>query len=140
MITTISPFLSFTGQAADALALYQRALGGTVVHKSIYGPDQEGVEGTIRHAVLETASTKINLIDVPPDAAFQFDPSNSLLVECDSREDLTRLSGILGDGGEVMMPLDTYPFADAFTWLADRFGVNWQLLYAGTAPYPSQGT
>ena len=39
--------------------------------------------------------------------------------------------------GEVMMPLDAYPFADAFTWLADRFGVNWQVLYAGDAAYPS---
>ena len=137
MITSLSPFLSFTGQAADALALYQRALGGDVVHQSFYKPGEEGIEGTIRHAILKTAGTKLNLIDVPPDAAFRFDPSNSLLIECDSAEEVKHIADVLGKEGEVMMPLDAYPFADAFTWLADRFGVNWQVLYAGDAAYPS---
>jgi predicted 3-demethylubiquinone-9 3-methyltransferase (glyoxalase superfamily) len=29
-----------------------------------------------------------------------------------------------------MMPLDRYPFAARFGWLADRFGVSWQLSYS----------
>ena len=26
-----------------------------------------------------------------------------------------------------MMPVDTYGFSTLFTWIADRFGVSWQL-------------
>jgi predicted 3-demethylubiquinone-9 3-methyltransferase (glyoxalase superfamily) len=33
----------------------------------------------------------------------------------------------LAEGGQVLMPLDDYGFSARFGWLADRFGVSWQL-------------
>ena len=32
-----------------------------------------------------------------------------------------------------MMPADAYPFADRFAWVADRFGIQWQVIFVGTA-------
>jgi predicted 3-demethylubiquinone-9 3-methyltransferase (glyoxalase superfamily) len=26
-----------------------------------------------------------------------------------------------------MMPLDSYPFSQKYAWLADKYGVSWQL-------------
>jgi predicted 3-demethylubiquinone-9 3-methyltransferase (glyoxalase superfamily) len=40
---------------------------------------------------------------------------------------LRALAEALGDGGGVMMPIGNYGFSRLFTWLADRFGVSWQL-------------
>jgi len=33
----------------------------------------------------------------------------------------------LSQGGQVLMPLDTYPFSPRYAWVNDRFGVSWQL-------------
>jgi predicted 3-demethylubiquinone-9 3-methyltransferase (glyoxalase superfamily) len=38
-----------------------------------------------------------------------------------------RLFAKLSDGGEMLMPLDDYGFSKRFAWVADRFGVCWQL-------------
>jgi predicted 3-demethylubiquinone-9 3-methyltransferase (glyoxalase superfamily) len=51
----------------------------------------------------------------------------SLFVDCASESEIDRLFASLSDGGGVLMPLDRYPFAQKFAWVADRFGVSWQL-------------
>ncbi|MEQ9507877.1 MAG: VOC family protein [Alloalcanivorax xenomutans] len=48
-------------------------------------------------------------------------------MDCDSEEELTSLYNRLSEQGEVMMPLDDYGFSTRFAWVADRFGVSWQL-------------
>jgi predicted 3-demethylubiquinone-9 3-methyltransferase (glyoxalase superfamily) len=40
----------------------------------------------------------------------------------------------LAKDGTVMMPLDAWPFARKFGWVADRFGVSWQLSLPSKTP------
>jgi predicted 3-demethylubiquinone-9 3-methyltransferase (glyoxalase superfamily) len=51
----------------------------------------------------------------------------SLFVDCESEAEIDRLFSKLADGGQVLMPLNAYPFSRKFGWLSDRFGVSWQL-------------
>lgn len=44
-----------------------------------------------------------------------------------SNAQIERLAEALGDGGKALMPLGDYGFSQRFAWLADRFGVSWQL-------------
>jgi predicted 3-demethylubiquinone-9 3-methyltransferase (glyoxalase superfamily) len=61
--------------------------------------------------------------------AFTFTPSFSFFVQCESEAELRRLADILKDGGGELMPAGAYGFSTLFAWVADRFGVSWQLNY-----------
>ena len=59
--------------------------------------------------------------------AFTFTPAISLFVECEDEAELDTAFARLSDGGAALMPPGDYGFSRKFAWLADRFGVSWQL-------------
>jgi predicted 3-demethylubiquinone-9 3-methyltransferase (glyoxalase superfamily) len=59
--------------------------------------------------------------------AFTFTPAFSFFVDCESKEDIGRLTAALSSGGTVLMPLGEYGFSRRFAWVSDRYGVSWQL-------------
>ena len=61
------------------------------------------------------------------DHKFNFTPSMSLYIECESEREIEEIFQALGDGGSELMPLDNYGFSKKFGWLNDRYGVSWQL-------------
>jgi predicted 3-demethylubiquinone-9 3-methyltransferase (glyoxalase superfamily) len=62
---------------------------------------------------------------------FEFNPSISFLISCNSREEVDDFWNKLGDGGKALMPLDTYPFSGRYGWTEDRYGLSWQIMHAG---------
>jgi len=131
--TRVAPQLMFIGDAQDAIDLYVAAFDDAdVLSIERYGPDRPGgPEGTIFLAEIQVAGQVLRFTDSPIPHAFTFTPSLSFFVDVDSREELERLAAVLGEGGEVMMPLGDYGFSEAFTFIADRFGVSWQLNLPG---------
>jgi len=61
---------------------------------------------------------------------FTFTPAMSLHVTCATENEIDNLYAALSQGGQVFMPLDTYPFSKKYAWLNDQFGVSWQLMLA----------
>lgn len=59
---------------------------------------------------------------------FKFNPSISLMVTCDSIEEVNTKWAALAEGGTELMPLDEYPFSKWYGWIQDRFGLSWQLM------------
>lgn len=65
---------------------------------------------------------------------FKFSPSISFIVNFDPSQDpeaRTRLDEIwskLAEGGQVLMPLDAYPFSERYGWIQDKYGLSWQLI------------
>jgi predicted 3-demethylubiquinone-9 3-methyltransferase (glyoxalase superfamily) len=59
--------------------------------------------------------------------AFTFTPAISLFVTCQSEAEIDQLFARLSEGGQILMPLDAYPFSEKFAWITDRYGVSWQL-------------
>jgi predicted 3-demethylubiquinone-9 3-methyltransferase (glyoxalase superfamily) len=58
---------------------------------------------------------------------YKFNPSISLFVSCETREETDKLYSKLIEGGMAMMPLDKYDWCDHYAFLQDKFGLAWQL-------------
>ena len=118
MVRNVSTYLMFTGQAADALALYT----------DVFPESESSVrDGPVYMADWRLGGQDVMLVDSPSVHDFTFTPSTSLFVEFEDPAALDAAFAKLSDGGRVMMPVDTYGFSQRFGWLSDRFGVSWQL-------------
>lgn len=124
----ITTFLMFEGQAEAAMDLYTSLFAdAAVVSMSRYGAGEDGPEGSVRHATFTLNGQTFMCIDSYVEHGFTFTPAISLYVTCQTEEEIDRLYQALSQDGEVLMPLAAYPFSQKFSWVADRFGVSWQL-------------
>lgn len=128
MVQSIKPFLMFEGHAEQAMNFYVTLFGDAVITRiARYGAGEAGPEGTVHQATFTIAGQDFMCIDSPGQHGFTFTPSISIFVDCDDAAEVERLFAGLSDGGQVMMPLDAYPFSPKFGWVQDRFGLSWQL-------------
>ena len=132
-MTTARPFLMFQDNRAQAaLDLYFATLPDSrMIRVERYAEGEPGLVGSIKVAVFTICGREFMCSDSPIKHGFTFTPSSSTFVEFDSVAELERVFGILSNGGEVLMPLDNYGFSERFGWVNDRFGVSWQLNFAG---------
>jgi predicted 3-demethylubiquinone-9 3-methyltransferase (glyoxalase superfamily) len=123
-----TPFLMFAGQAEKAMKLYTSLFEQSkILNITRYGANEAGVEGSVQHATFTLNGQEFMCIDSSAQHDFTFTPSMSLYVRCDTEEEIDRVFAALSQDGQVLMPLDRYPFSAKFGWLSDRFGVSWQL-------------
>ncbi|HEU4806555.1 MAG TPA: VOC family protein [Nitrobacter sp.] len=125
----MQPFLMFQGGHAEkAMDLYVSLFDdGEILDVMRWRKGEPGAEGSIKLARFRAAGQCVVASDSPVEHAFDFTPSWSFFVDCASGEEQERLCTKLSEGGTLLMPLDDYGFSKRFAWIADRFGVSWQL-------------
>ena len=127
----ITTFLMFEGQAEEAMNFYTSLFNDSAITSMTrYGPNEMGAEGSVMHATFTLNGQTFMCIDSHVQHAFTFTPAISLYVTCETESEIDKLFAKLSEGGEIMMPLELYPFSKKFGWLADKFGVSWQLTLA----------
>jgi len=62
---------------------------------------------------------------------FKFNPSVSFHVKCTTKDEVDAIWEKLSAGGTVLMELGEYPFSEKYGWCNDRYGLSWQIMYAG---------
>lgn len=130
-MSKITPFLMFEGQAEEAINFYMSIFNDSeIIRLARYEAGEPGKEGEVSQAVFSINGQEFICTDTFVQHAFTFTPSISLFVECDSEEEINDAYTKLADGGELLMPLDSYPFSKKFGWVQDKFGVSWQLILA----------
>ena len=129
----ITPFLTFEGDAEEAMNFYTSLFPDSeVIDLDRYGENEAGAEGTVKRATFVLNGEPFMCIDSSVEHAWTFTPAVSLYVNCETAAEIDELFAKLSEGGEVFMPLDSYPFSEKFGWVADRYGVAWQLTLEST--------
>ena len=131
-MSKITTFLMFSGEqhgkAEEAINFYVAQFQNSRIDSiTRYGPEESEPEGTVKFATFTLNGQQFMAIDSAAPHQFNFTPSMSLFVQCESEEEIARLFDLLSASGQVLMPLDNYGFSRRFGWVNDRFGVSWQL-------------
>lgn len=82
--------------------------------------------GDAKLVSFELAGQQFKAISAGP--YFKFNPSISLMVACESVEEVNTKWKALSEGGTELMPLGEYPFNKHYGWVQDRYGLSWQLM------------
>lgn len=142
----IVPTIWFDHVAAEAAEFYASVFpGGRVTATQHYPteglPDfQKEFAGLPLTVEFEIAGYRLIAINAGPE--FPVNQSISFMLNFDpafdpqAREHLDELWAALSEGGRVLMPLDAYPFSSRYGWVADRYGVTWQLMLTDPAGEP----
>ncbi|MEX0172216.1 VOC family protein [Streptomyces sp. LMG1-1-1.1] len=131
MPSRLNPYISFDGNARQAMESYRSVFGGNLTLNT-YGDSGQSDAGDmadkIMHAMLETDSGFTLMAgDVPP--GMDFNPGTNIAVSV-SGDDDAELRGYwdkLSGGGTVSVPLEKQMWGDVFGMCTDSFGINWMV-------------
>jgi len=124
---TITPHLWFDKEAKEAAEFYTSLLPDSRVTNIITLHDTPSGDCDLVSFVL--ANQPFMAISAGP--LFKFNPSASFHVKLKTKEEVDAIWEQLSFGGNVLMPLDAYPFSERYGWVEDKYGLSWQVIYAG---------
>ena len=130
----LKSYLTFNGQAEEALMFYAGVFGGTVnicvrygEYAEINAPDD--YKEKIVHAELLFGGCEINAADTLPGTKADFGTiGHTLTIFCDTEAQIKDFYNKLAESGKISCELQTTGFAKFYAEIYDRFGVLWALI------------
>ncbi|MDF2942524.1 MAG: 3-demethylubiquinone-9 3-methyltransferase [Herbinix sp.] len=121
------PHLWFDKEADEASKFYMSLFEDSkLIDKSILN---DTPSGTVDMITIELAGQKFMLLSAGP--YFKFTPAISFLIACNTATEVEMLWEKLIEKGEALMELGAYPFSEKYGWVADQYGLSWQIMYMG---------
>ncbi|MFD3440285.1 VOC family protein [Streptomyces sp. NPDC058685] len=131
MSSRLNPYISFAGDAKQALEFYKGVFGGTLTVNTFGdfgGEAPPGFADKIMHGQLETPSGFTLMgADTPP--GMEHKPGSNFAVSLSGDEpgELRGYWDKLSDGGTVAVPLEKQMWGDVFGMCTDKFGIGWMV-------------
>lgn len=115
----IVPHLMYAGTAKEAIELYTSLFENSKIETASYYETKENMrkDDLLQYATFTLAGQKFSAMDTIKEHEFKFNEAFSILVNCDTQEEID----FLWD------KLSAIPEAEECGWLKDRFGVSWQI-------------
>jgi predicted 3-demethylubiquinone-9 3-methyltransferase (glyoxalase superfamily) len=109
--------LWFDTEAEEAAKFYcSKFKDSKILNVSHYGSAGPRPEGMVLAVDFQLAGQTFNAINGGPD--FKFTEATSLLVNCESQDEVDQFWDALGEGGEP----------GPCGWLKDKYGLSWQIV------------
>jgi PhnB protein len=130
MTSRLNPYISFAGDARQAMEFYQNVFGGDL-SLNTFGesgaPDVPDAD-KIMHAMLETDGG-FTLMGADPPHGEGVNPGDNIAISLsgDDGADLRGYWEKLSDGGTITVPLEKQMWGDEFGMCVDRFGISWMV-------------
>ncbi len=114
---TITTFLTFDDQAEEAVEFYTSIFDNSrITNTTRYGEAGPGPAGSVMTATFELEGQPFVTLNGGP--SFSFSQGISLLVTCETQDEVDEYWEKLSAGGEK----------NVCGWLTDKFGVSWQVV------------
>ncbi|MFC4149617.1 VOC family protein [Micromonospora mangrovi] len=130
MEARLNPYLSFTGDAREALEFYREVFGGTLTLTTFaeFGNADPALADQIMHGLLHTDDGYVLMAaDTPPGMTHTPGSSISLILNGDDADTLRRQWQRLSDSGTVSVQLEKQMWGDEYGDCVDRFGIRWMV-------------
>jgi PhnB protein len=126
-IKALNPYLVLNGDAAKAIAHYERALGAHTEAVQRFGDmaKDSKTPDRIVHALLRVGGAVIMMSDCRPEESVPAGGSAAICLDFDDVADMTARFDALAAGGKVTMPLQDTFWGAKFGTLTDAYGVQW---------------
>ena len=130
MASRLNPYISFAGNARQAMEFYQSVFGGNLTMSTFgeFGAQDAPEADQIMHSQLETDNGfTLMASDTPP--GMEHNPGTNITVSL-SGDDGDLLRGYwekLSSGGTVQVPLEKQMWGDEFGSCLDQFGIPWMV-------------
>ena len=113
----ISPFLWFENQAEEAANFYTSIVKNSrIVATTRYGDAGPGPKGSVLTVNFELDGRPFMALNGGP--SFAFASGTSIMVMCDTQQEIDQLWERLSDGGHEVQ----------CGWVTDKFGLSWQVV------------
>jgi len=126
----LMPFLSFSGNAEDAMHYYAGVFGAKVESITHTQPGQAGDVGKVMNGVLDFGGMKLMFLDMPaayPAPAFSW--ATSLFLSFPDEASFDAAFAGISANGTVMMGPEPVNNIRKCAWVTDKFGLTWQLVW-----------
>jgi PhnB protein len=126
----LNPYISFDGNARQAMEFYKSVLGGTLTLSTFgeFGAQDSPEADKIMHGMLESDSG-FTLMGADAQPGMEHNPGNNFAVSLsgDNGDELRGYWDKLSDAGAVSVPLEKQMWGDEFGMCTDQFGIAWMV-------------
>ncbi|WP_153393654.1 VOC family protein [Ornithinicoccus halotolerans] len=134
MASRLNPYLSFDGNAREAMEFYRDVFGGELTISTFGEMGAEGADAEkVMHAMLETDAGYTLMAGDTPQGMQYVAGTTAISISGDDVEQLRGYFTRLSEGGQVTMPLEKQMWGDEFGMCTDRFGQAWMVDIDGNA-------
>lgn len=130
----VNSYLTFSGNCREAMTFYKECLGGDLYFQTIGdSPLSEKMPAQMKSCILHSTLTKGNVLiqasDMVGEKGLLKGNAVSLLLNCNSEDEIRTIYTKLSDGGSSDHPLEKSFWGALSGDLTDKYGHHWLLHY-----------